>query len=270
MVLVTVVRRVSVVIAPVVGLCSVITEAVAVIGQMVVERRMVSVVMEGVLEEAGQSSTFEGQATIVAVRVLKTVEVVYITISVPTLSVIFDAEGRLDAIVIPYCETVKDSLTKRFPAASVEGTEVAVVATSVAVTGQMVVDTMMVSVVMEVVLEEAGQSSTLEGQAVIVVVRVLKMVDVVNDGVEASESFAGCVPGVEGVVVGKVCISAVEPDELSMIPTVPVVDPKVFAVLNLGNSAAAGSEEGPEILLTSALLETVVVAMIVLRADGVP
>lgn len=50
---------------------------------------------------------------------------------------------------------------------------------SAAVTGQTVVEITSVSVVIWVVFSRAGQSVTLEGQAVIVAVRVLKMVEVV-------------------------------------------------------------------------------------------
>lgn len=46
-------------------------------------------------------------------------------------------------------------------------------------TGQIVVETTKVSVVTKVLFAEAGQSDTLDGQAVMVAVRVLRMVDVV-------------------------------------------------------------------------------------------
>lgn len=124
MVLVTVVKRVSVVISPATGLVPAPTErtavvavavAVAVTGQMVVDTRIVSVVTEVVLEEAGQSWTLTGQAVIVAVRVLNTLDVVYAISPAPVLPVIWGA---------------------------------AVVVASAAVTGQMVVETTMVSVVM--------------------------------------------------------------------------------------------------------------------------
>jgi len=45
-------------------------------GQTVVETAIVSVVTKVVFDRAGQSVTEDGQAVIVAVRVLKTVEVV--------------------------------------------------------------------------------------------------------------------------------------------------------------------------------------------------
>ncbi len=48
-----------------------------VIGEMVVETNTVSVVMKVVLTEAGQFAMADGHAVIVAVRVEKTVEVVY-------------------------------------------------------------------------------------------------------------------------------------------------------------------------------------------------
>lgn len=51
---------------------------------------------------------------------------------------------------------------------------------SAAVIGQTVVETTTVSVVRYVVFCRAGQSITLEGQAVIVAVRVLRIVEVVN------------------------------------------------------------------------------------------
>lgn len=56
---------------------------------------------------------------------------------------------------------------------------VEVVLALAAITGQTVVETTSVSVVIWVVFSRAGQSVTLEGQAVIVAVRVLKMVEVV-------------------------------------------------------------------------------------------
>jgi hypothetical protein len=46
-------------------------------GQTVVETTIVSVVIYVVLSRAGQLTTLDGQAVIVAVRVVKTVEVVY-------------------------------------------------------------------------------------------------------------------------------------------------------------------------------------------------
>lgn len=54
-------------------------------------------------------------------------------------------------------------------------------------TGQIVVDTRIVSVVTNVVFELAGQLGTVVGHAVIVAVRVEKTVDVVNSNVEEPE-----------------------------------------------------------------------------------
>lgn len=51
-------------------------------------------------------------------------------------------------------------------------------------TGQTVVDTTIVSVVTKVVFELAGQLTTVEGQAVIVAVRVERTVDVVTSTVD--------------------------------------------------------------------------------------
>ena len=58
------------------------------------------------------------------------------------------------------------------------------VAPAVSVTGQTVVETTIVSVVTNVVLELAGQSGTVEGHAVMVAVRVDKTVEVVDCNVE--------------------------------------------------------------------------------------
>lgn len=55
-------------------------------------------------------------------------------------------------------------------------------------TGQIVVDTRIVSVVTNVVFERAGQLGIVVGQAVIVAVRVEKTVDVVNSNVEDPEA----------------------------------------------------------------------------------
>lgn len=59
---------------------------------------------------------------------------------------------------------------------------------AVSVTGQIVVDTRIVSVVTNVVLELAGQLGTVVGHAVTVAVRVEKTVDVVNSNVEDPEA----------------------------------------------------------------------------------
>jgi hypothetical protein len=113
---------------------------------MVVETKTVSVVVYVLLWDAGQSVTLDGHAMMVAVRVLKIVEVV---------------------------DSPRDD-----GAASAVG-EVEVVAS---VTGQIVVATTMVSVVRKVLLADAGQSGTEDGHAVTVAVRVVRIVDVVNCG----------------------------------------------------------------------------------------
>lgn len=59
---------------------------------------------------------------------------------------------------------------------------------AVSVTGQIVVDTRIVSVVTNVVFELAGQLGTVVGHAVIVAVRVEKTIDVVNSNVEEPET----------------------------------------------------------------------------------
>lgn len=61
------------------------------------------------------------------------------------------------------------------------------VAPAGSVTGQIVVDTTMVSVVTKVVLAVAGQLGTVVGQAVIVAVRVERTVEVVKSSVEDPE-----------------------------------------------------------------------------------
>ena len=58
------------------------------------------------------------------------------------------------------------------------------------VTGHIVVDTTMVSVVTEVVLERAGQSGIVDGHAVIVAVRVERTADVVHCSMEESVTGA--------------------------------------------------------------------------------
>ena len=65
-------------------------------------------------------------------------------------------------------------------------------------TGQTVVVTAIVSVVRKVVLDRAGQLVTDEGQAVMVAVRVLKMVEVVKSG--PSGFTDGCPPAGRDVV----------------------------------------------------------------------
>lgn len=61
------------------------------------------------------------------------------------------------------------------------------VAPAASVTGQIVVDTTMVSVVTKVVLAVAGQLGTVVGQAVIVAVRVERTVEVVKSSAEDPE-----------------------------------------------------------------------------------
>jgi hypothetical protein len=137
---------------------------------MVVETKTVSVVVYVLLWDAGQSVTLDGHAMMVAVRVLKIVEVV---------------------------DSPRDD-----GAASAVG-EVEVVAS---VTGQIVVATTMVSVVRKVLLADAGQSGTEDGHAVTVAVRVVRIVDVVNCGAEggiaddcpdAAMDDAGTAPGAD-------------------------------------------------------------------------
>lgn len=107
----------------------------------------VSVVTKVFLTEAGQLVTVDGHAINVDVRVVRTVEVV-------TLG--YDSPAE------PFgCE----------PALGV-GVETA--------TGHTVVETRIVSVVTYVLFCLAGQSTTLDGHAVMVEVRVLKTVDVMN------------------------------------------------------------------------------------------
>jgi hypothetical protein len=106
------------------------------------------------LAVAGQLTTVNGQAVTVAVRVVKTVEVITSTESPSGWA----------------CEPV---------VATDPGTPV-IVGRSVAVTGQMVVETNTVSVVVYVLLWDAGQTVTLDGHAVMVAVRAMKIVEVVN------------------------------------------------------------------------------------------
>lgn len=131
-------------------------------GQMVVDTTRVSVVRYVVLARAGQLVAAPGHAVMVAVRVLKIVEVVYSSSSWAEPPALWLLGARLVGGVWPEPEAV------------------GMVASSMRVTGQIVVDATIVSVVRKVVLELAGQSVTEPGQAVTVVVRVLKMVDVVN------------------------------------------------------------------------------------------
>ena len=136
-------------------------------GQTVVETTRVSVVRYVVFDLSGQLVTEEGHAVMVAVRVLNTVEVV-----------------KSEPLPWPL-----------LPAMPVTDGEVAIVwvAPAASVTGQIVVDTTMVSVVTKVVLELAGQFGTVEGQAVMVAVRVERIVDVVNCGVEDPVAVTVCV-----------------------------------------------------------------------------
>jgi hypothetical protein len=112
---------------------------------MIVDATKVSVVTNVLFAVAGQLVTVDGHAVTVAVRVVNTVEVT------TSPEEPFGCEPTL-----------------------------AVDVTSEAATGQIVVETRMVSVVTYVVFCLAGQSTTLEGHAVIVEVRVLKTVEVVN------------------------------------------------------------------------------------------
>jgi hypothetical protein len=112
-----------------------------------VDTTIVSVVRNVVLERAGQLVTEDGQAVMVAVRVLKTVEVV---------------------------DSGPSGFTDACPPA---GKDVVCVASA---TGQTVVETTTVSVVIKVVLEEGGQLGVADGQAVIVAVRVETIVEVVD------------------------------------------------------------------------------------------
>jgi hypothetical protein len=104
--------------------------------------------------DAGQLVTVDGQAVTVAVRVVNTVEV--------------DTLGRDSPFEPCGCESTP-----------------AVAVTSESATGHTVVETRMVSVVTYVLFCVAGQSTTLDGHAVIVAVRVLKTVDVVDATGEA-------------------------------------------------------------------------------------
>lgn len=80
----------------------------------------------------------------------------------------------------PRLEPVSETEPELEPAVEPEpDVVVEVVLASAAVTGQTVVETTSVSVMIWAVFSRAGQSVTLEGQAVIVAVRVLKMVEVV-------------------------------------------------------------------------------------------
>lgn len=96
------------------------------------------------------------------------------------------------------------------------------VAVAASVTGQIVVDTTIVSVVTKVSLAVAGQSGTVVGQAVMVAMRVERTVEVVNPSVGDAEEIVDCaVP--EGIVVG----AAAPTVELLWGPveTTPVVVP---------------------------------------------
>jgi hypothetical protein len=121
-------------------------------GQTVVETTRVSVVTKVLLADAGQSVTVEGQAVIVAVLVERIVEVVDLSGARPVCSVPPSPEpGWL--VVVGCCSSVR---------------------------GQTVVETTRVSVVTKVVMADAGQSTTDDGQAVIVAVLVVNIVDVVD------------------------------------------------------------------------------------------
>lgn len=116
----------------------------AVTGQMVVETNTVSVVVYVLLWDAGQPVTLDGHAVMVAVRVVKIVEMVDSPI---------DGGGRS---VVGLADVVAS------------------------VTGQIVVATTIVSVVRKVLLADAGQSGAEDGHAVTVAVRVVRIVDVMN------------------------------------------------------------------------------------------
>ena len=95
----------------------------------------------------GKFVIFDGQVFVVEVRVARTVDV-----DIPEAAV---SEGWV-------VETVSTGII------------------SVAVTGQIVVETTIISVVTLVLFDEAGQLVILEGQAVVVAVRVRKIVEVVD------------------------------------------------------------------------------------------
>lgn len=148
-------------------------------GHTVVETRMVSVVTYVVFCLAGQSTTLEGHAVIVEVRVLKTVEVV----NSPPLGWVIVAVGW--------------------------GAVVSVI-------GQTVVETAIVWVVTKVVLSDAGQSVTVDGQAVMVAVLVVKTVEVVNAGgvtVEDGDDPPGTEEGIEELGESTVVEDCIGSDE---------------------------------------------------------
>jgi hypothetical protein len=90
-----------------------------------------------------------------------------------------DRELELEPAVEPGVEPVEEP--ELVPAVEPEpDVVVEVEVASAAVTGQTVVETTSVSVMISVVFSRAGQFVTLEGQAVIVAVRVLRIVEVVN------------------------------------------------------------------------------------------
>lgn len=140
----------------------------AVTGQTVVETKTVSVVVYVLFWDAGQLVTLDGHAVMVAVRVVKTVEVV----DSPSDDGCTSAVGVADAVA--------------------------------SATGQIVVATTMVSVVTKVLLADAGQSGTVDGHAVTVAVRVLRIVDVVNCGTEVgiADDGAEAALGDVGTILG--------------------------------------------------------------------
>jgi hypothetical protein len=107
---------------------------------------------------------------------------------------------------------------------------------AVAVTGQTVVDTTMVSVTTDV--DCAGQSVTVAGQAVMVLVRVVKMVEVVEPSVVVVVEEV--VVPVEIVVGGMLEVAVVKDDaepvelELEIVPEVVPADLVAVPVLVQG------------------------------------
>lgn len=92
----------------------------------------------------------------------------------------------------------------------------AVVDAEASVTGQTVVETKTVSVVTNVVLEEAGQSWTLDGHAVMVAVRVEKIVDVVRCSAGTAVLVLGSSVAVTGqIVVDTTIVSVVTKVDLA-------------------------------------------------------
>jgi hypothetical protein len=116
-------------------------------GQTVVITAIVSVVRNVDLERAGHLVTDDGQAVMVAVRVLKMVEI---------------------------ANSGPSGFTDNCPPAWKDVVRVA------SATGQTVVETTTVSVVTKVVLEDGGQLRIADGQAVMVAVRVETIVEVVD------------------------------------------------------------------------------------------